>query len=130
MDITIRIRKSFDVIVVDLEGYLIADTAEKATSILQGLIGERLQMVINLEKLVVVTSDGLRVVLKMSKSLKDNNGQLKICCPSFDLRRSLKLSYFSNLLDVYETREEALESFYTRKPHSRRIHPKSKSLSA
>ena len=105
-------RKVYDVLVVDMAGKLDTQTSGEAgdrmVEIAQG--GDK-QIVLNLEKLGYVSSAGLRIILRASKLLQTNRGELKICNANGVVKEVLQTSGFDNLLRIYDTEKDAVSAF-------------------
>ena len=69
------------------------------------------QFLFNLEELDFISSTGLRVILATGKKLSGSDGKLAICSPNITVKDVLDMSGFSTMFGVFETEEEALESY-------------------
>lgn len=68
-------------------------------------------ILMNLEELDFISSTGLRVILSTGKKLMGASGKLTICSPNITVNDVLKMSGFNRMFGVYDTEEEALESY-------------------
>ena len=68
-------------------------------------------ILMNFEELDFISSTGLRVILATGKKLMGSNGKLTICNPNITVNDVLKMSGFNRMFGVYESEEEALESY-------------------
>jgi len=86
-------------IILEAEGYIIYDTAgqfEKA--ITDSFQDDPKSITIDMEKVVVFTSVGIRVILKVYKAAKERNVELYIENPSDIVKDVLKLSSLDEML--------------------------------
>ena len=95
-----------------IPGQLDTNSSPEAQSQLDQLIKEgATNILINLEDLSYISSAGLRVLLTTAKQLKTCNGRLRVCCLNEMAREVFDISGFNNILDVYNTEEDALNGF-------------------
>ncbi|WP_321946680.1 STAS domain-containing protein [Paraburkholderia sp. J10-1] len=100
------------VLVACLQGKLNSTNAEQTEAqILQHINRGTNQLVIDLGELDYISSAGLRVVLVTAKRLKQSAGQMALCGISNPIREVFEISGFFNILDVAESREQALSRF-------------------
>jgi len=63
-----------------------------------------------------VSSDGLRVMLRASKAVKQNGGKLALCCLTPRLTEIVTMAGLDHILEIYPTRsaaQRALEAHLT-----------------
>ncbi len=72
---------------------------------------KNLYFVINMENVEYISSSGFRVIIAMLRHLKENDGDLKLCCLSSSVKKIFHVIELASLFEVYETENEALESF-------------------
>ena len=70
-------------------------------------------LVIDLSEVVSLTSIGIRAIVVMHKMLSADHGtHLKIACPVSYIRETLDVSGVTQYIEVYNTVDEAVASFY------------------
>ena len=100
------------IVVVDLGGKLDTQTSGPASEELTRIAkGDGTRILVNLENVEFVSSAGLRVLLRLAKTLGATSGVLKICCASGVVKEVMEISGFGTLLDIHETEVLALKSF-------------------
>jgi anti-anti-sigma factor len=67
-------------------------------------------ILMNFEELDFISSTGLRVILATGKKLS-GSGKLTICSPNITVNDVLNMSGFNKMFGVFETEEEALQSY-------------------
>ena len=65
----------------------------------------------NFSNVEFIDSSGLGILISMIKKVSVNSGQLKICCVNNAIMELLRLSHLLQVFDIYETVDEAIESF-------------------
>ena len=101
-----------NVLIVDLEGALnSANAAQIEADILQRLDQGINQLLLDLSALNYISSAGLRVALVAAKRLKHSAGLLVLCGIHSQIREAFEISGFLNILNVADTRAQALERF-------------------
>lgn len=71
----------------------------------------RYKIVVDLSGVSVMTSAGLRVLVKALKECRSNSGELKIACPSERMDFTLTMAGFKNVFSVYDEQADAVDSF-------------------
>lgn len=66
-------------------------------------------MVIDFEALEYISSAGLRIILKTTKDLKRQNGQLILCSMQDYVREVFEISGFDSFLPIVANLDDALE---------------------
>jgi len=83
----------------EAEGYIIYDTAGQLIKALSDSFEEKPEsLTIDMEKVVVFTSVGIRVVIKMYKAAEENGVKFQIANPSEVVTSVLKLSGLDEML--------------------------------
>lgn len=106
-------RKDADKIsVLNIQGFLDAHTAPDFEGELQKLIKEqRYNIIVNLDGLQYISSAGLGVFMGVIEDLRENGGDLKICCASPKVFKVFDLLGFPSLYEFYEGEELAVKKF-------------------
>jgi anti-anti-sigma factor len=100
------------VAVVYFMGKLDTRTSSEAEKYVNGLLDEGANNILmNFEDLDFISSTGLRIILATGKKLTSSGGKLTICSPNITVNDVLKMSGFNRMFAVYESEEEALESY-------------------
>ena len=105
-----QVRKSGDVMVIDIEGQLIVgNRQELKQKILDALgTGER-KFVVNFSDTSYIDSSGLGVLVSLSKKIREEEGVLRLASLNGDLRTLFELTKLDTLFEIAGSREEALE---------------------
>lgn len=74
---------------------------------------EKYQIVMDLHRLSFMDSSGVGVFLALLRFLNNVGGELKICSITQPVRTILELVSLHKILDIYQTPEDALNSFKT-----------------
>lgn len=107
-----RTRTVGDVLVVDLEGRLDAQTSDPASDQLTRLVRSgHLKIVLNLDQLTYVSSAGLRVILQSVKLLRAANGEMKLCRANGLVKEVIEISGFNSLIRVYDAEQDACADY-------------------
>jgi anti-anti-sigma factor len=69
------------------------------------------RLVMNLEGIKFIDSTGFAVFLSLLKTANNNQGQFKIANISEDVMELFKLLQLHNVFEIYNTVEDAVESF-------------------
>ena len=100
------------VTVVEMEGNLDTNTSVDAQDYINGLIDEgSTKLLTDFSKVDFVSSAGLRVLLSTAKRLGGVGGSLRICGLNEAVDEVFEISGFSTILDVFPSRDEALQGF-------------------
>ncbi len=109
----VDVRKSGDVVIVDLEGKLLAGLGDE---ILREVVNELLaenwkKILLNAEKVTAVDSAGIGELVASMKLCERFGASLKLLNPHERLRKSLHLSALLPVFEVYEEEKDALKHF-------------------
>jgi len=98
-----------DVLVVQTIGQINSANAASVEADLMAHVGKgERKIVLDLARLDYISSAGLRVVLLLAKTLKQNAGALALCGLRPQVREVFDISGFLAILSVTDTREQAL----------------------
>lgn len=105
----VSVEKVGDVAVMAVTGQMNSANAAEVEASLLGHVeqGER-RCVLDFSGLDYISSAGLRVVLMLAKKLKQNDGALALCNLQPHVREVFDISGFLAILQVADTRDEAL----------------------
>lgn len=67
--------------------------------------------VINMEQVEYISSSGFRVIIAILRHLRDNDGDLKLCCLSASVKKIFSVIELTSLFEVFDNETEAVESF-------------------
>ena len=73
-------------------------------------MGEQ-QILINFEKLLYLSSSGLRVLLGAAKRMQKKQGKVFLCALTGLVWRVVEIAKFDQILTIYDSEEEALRHF-------------------
>ncbi len=109
----VEVRKSDDVIIVDLNGDLVAGVGDEVLrEVVDELVAEGWKKILlNLEKVERMDSSGIGELVAGWKLSRRFGAALKLLRPSDRVRSTLHLSQVLPLLEVYEDETEAVGSF-------------------
>ena len=95
--------------IVALQGQINStNAASTETEILALINPENKNLLLDFSALDYISSAGLRLVLVVAKRLKQDGGQLVLCSMQPHIREVFDISGFLAILNVVETRSEAL----------------------
>lgn len=66
-----------------------------------------MRVLMDLSETRYVSSDGLRVMMRASKGVKQNGGKLVLCCLSSRLTEIVSMAGLDHILEIYATRSDA-----------------------
>lgn len=105
MDVTVQ--EKDDAAVVTVEGRIDAASAEGLDEALTGAISRgKKKVFVNLEKVVYMSSSGLRVLLGKFKGLKREDGEMALCAPNPDVYKVFTLAGVHEVFPIYMNLEE------------------------
>ena len=98
--------------IVSLQGQINSTNAAiTEAEILALVMAGHKNLLLDFSGLDYISSAGLRLVLVVAKRLKQDNGQLLLCGMQSHIREVFDISGFLAILNVVETRSEALARF-------------------
>ena len=98
--------------IVSLQGQINSTNAASTEAEILALVtaGQK-NLLLDFAALDYISSAGLRLVLVVAKRLKQDNGQLLLCGMQSHIREVFDISGFLAILNVADTRTEALTRF-------------------
>lgn len=98
--------------VLNIQGFLDAHTAPDFENELQKIIDEKsYRIIVNLDGLQYISSAGLGVFMGVIEEIRNNGGDLKICCAAPKVFKVFDLLGFPSLYEFYDVEEKALKKF-------------------
>jgi len=108
----IQDRQVNGVTVLILKGSIDAMTAPKITEYIQGLVTKgNIKLVADFSHVDYTSSAGLRVLLGAIKVTRAQNGDMRLASLQPDVLKVLKLSGFTNILNMFDDLDAAVASF-------------------
>lgn len=108
----ITTRNYDDVHIFNLNGYIDASNAHLLEEEFDKIVSQgHYKFVVNLKEVDYISSAGLRVFLSTIKSVKAQNGDLKLCEMNTTVNKILDMAGFSQIFDVCSTESESLANF-------------------
>lgn len=109
---TITVETAANVQIVALQGQINSTNAATTEAEILALVTpEQKNLLLDFSALDYISSAGLRLVLVVAKRLKQDGGKLVLCGMQTHIREVFDISGFLAILNVTETRTEALASF-------------------
>ena len=100
-----------DVLSADVEGRIDGSNVVQFEEAVRTAIEDSDRAVImDLEKLVYISSAGLRAILLTAKSLQNRDAKLLLCSLSDRIREVFEISGFDKILPIHPSKAEALDS--------------------
>ncbi|MCY4396518.1 MAG: STAS domain-containing protein [Rhodospirillaceae bacterium] len=100
-----------DILSADVEGRIDGSNVVQFEEAVRTAIEDSDRAVImNFEKLVYISSAGLRAILLTAKSLQNRDAKLLLCSLSDRIREVFEISGFDKILPIHPSKDEALAS--------------------
>jgi anti-anti-sigma factor len=102
--------------VVHILGFVDTTTSPELEKILQGLLKEKkFHIVMDLGGVDYISSAGWGIFISEIKEIREHGGDLKLARMSSDVNEVFELLEFGNILQSFQTVDEALKAFAVRK---------------
>ncbi len=101
-------------LVVELEGELDLETSPAFREVVEAKLNQYdtiKHLILDLRKVNFIDSSGLGVILGRFKRLSQQGGKLSAINVSAPIHRIFQLSGLLKIMDIYETRQQALDRF-------------------
>ncbi len=100
-----------NVAILALNGRLDAYSSNELERSISALIDDgSVRLVVNFDGVEYISSSGLRVMLTSLKRLKKEEGDLKLACLKPYVKEVFDIAGFTQLFEIYEQEEEAVNS--------------------
>jgi anti-sigma B factor antagonist len=110
--VDIDVTHSGEVAVVTISGEIDALTADEASALLNSqLDGGRKRLVLDLGRVTFMSSAGIRLLLKISKTSREQGGDLRLARTPPPIAQTLEITGLSRMLKAYSSVVEAVSSF-------------------
>lgn len=111
-DISFQVRTENNVDIIDISGQLDAFTTSDARDEFNKLTdARRYKLVLNLREVNYVNSTAIGVIVALAQYVRKRKGDVKIFGMKADVRRIFDIVGTSRILEIFETEQEALNSF-------------------
>ena len=101
-----------DVLIVYLSGRLDVHLSLEIEQAVNELIDKgHINLLFDLEKVVYLSSSGLRIFIAAMRKLKELNGQLKLANLTSSVKKIFKVVELTDLFDIYDSVDAAMASF-------------------
>jgi len=111
-DVSFEIRAQDGIDVIDITGQLDAFTTPDVKAEFKKLTDSRhYKLVLNLKQVDYVNSTGIGAVVAVAQQVRRRKGDLKLYGMKADIRKVFDLVGASKILEIFETEQEALNSF-------------------
>ena len=111
-DVSFEIRSQNGIDVIDITGQLDAFTTPDVKAEFKKLTDDRhYKLALNLKQVDYVNSTGIGAVVAVAQQVRRRKGDLKLFGMKADIRKVFDLVGASKILEIFETEQEALNSF-------------------
>jgi len=105
-------KKQDDIQIFKINGRLDSNTSPELEDKIFGAIkNESLNMIIDFEDLDYISSAGLRIILKASKTLKRSEGSIVLCSMQDYVKEVFEIAGFDAFLPIATQMDDALKMF-------------------
>jgi len=102
--------------ILNIQGFLDAHTAPNFESELEKLIQDKnYNIVVNLDGLQYISSAGLGVFMGVIENVRQNGGDIKICCAAPKVFKVFDLLGFPSLYEFFDSEDSAIKKFNVKK---------------
>ena len=108
-------RNKGNVIILDIEGNLVGPNTVELKNIIDNQIrtaeGEPVSMILNMERVQMMDSSGLGVIVAAYASIRRSDGRVVLLNIGGNIRSLIIMAKLVTIFDRYDTEAEALASF-------------------
>lgn len=109
-------RKKDNIMILDLQGRIVGDASMDLRRQINGWLaeipeGEKPRVILNLDKVSVMDSAGLGVLVASYTSIQKREGRLVLAGLGRGLQNLIAITKLTRVFDMYANEEEALKSF-------------------
>ena len=111
----IKIRHKGSVVIVDIDGNLVGPNTIALKNVIDEQIrqadGEPVYMILNLERVQMIDSSGLGVIVAAYASIQRNKGRVVLLNIGVNIKSLIVMAKLVTIFDRYDTEAEAIASF-------------------
>jgi len=107
----VKIDSKNDILVITISGSIDSKTAGELQNHIMEKVASFQKVLMNLAAVDFLSSAGLRVLLLIYRQLKANNGKVVLTGVSDEIRDVMTMTGFINFFELFNTLEEAENSF-------------------
>ena len=108
----LTVENSGDIVLVTVHGdHLDASASDEFKRDLAPLLDAHTKVVLDMSDLRFVDSAGIGAILSCLRRLSAKDGDLKLCGVTKPVRASFEIARMHRIIDILDTREEALAAF-------------------
>jgi len=109
-------RKKDNIMILDLQGRIVGDASMDLRRQINGWLaeipeGEKPRVILNLDKVSIMDSAGLGVLVASYTSIQKREGRLVLAGLGRGLQNLIAITKLTRVFDMYANEEEALKSF-------------------
>lgn len=105
-----RIRRTDAIAIVEVEGQLVvSNRQELKQEVLEALEAGGRKFLIDFQKTGYIDSSGLGILVRLSKRIREEGGELRLANLNEDLRSLFELTRLDTVFTIADSREAALE---------------------
>jgi len=109
-------RKKDNIMILDLQGRIVGDASMDLRRQINGWLaeipeGEKPRVILNLDKVSMMDSAGLGVLVSSYTSIQKREGRLVLAGLGRGLQNLIAITKLTRVFDMYANEEEALKSF-------------------
>ena len=111
-EVSFEVRSEGDIQIVDISGQLDAFSTPDAKAEFKKLTdAHHYKLLLNLENVGYVNSTAIGAIVAVAQQVRRRKGDLKIYGMKEDIRKVFDMVGASKILEIFETEQEALDSF-------------------
>ena len=111
----VNLRHKGSITILDIEGNLVGPNTIALKNIIDDQIkaagGDPVFMILNLERVQIMDSSGLGVIVAAFASIRRNSGRVVLLNIGGNIRSLIVMAKLVTIFDRYDTETEAIESF-------------------
>ncbi len=113
MALKLDVSRTEDIAVVRCRGRIVfGEEADELRRVVLGLLNETKRIILNLAWIGHIDSSGLGTLVASFISARNRGAEIKFAALSPEARRVLRITSVDRLFEVFESTEEAIESFH------------------
>ncbi len=106
----VDVTESNDVKIITLQGDMNSETAEKVHSIINSHVAGGERVVLDMTNVSYMSSAGIRTLLLLYRSFKNNDGKVVLVGLSEDLQDTLSLTGFLEFFNTQQTLDDGIQA--------------------